>query len=351
MHSLYYDIKLDAKDLLRVESALTCLEHKRQIYWIRTTPQIKVLSVYHSQFSQFLLSLSDPLSSVHGISNDYLVESKMLFEQLEATNVHHVVCDDLTFFRELSLPQQINSDIGEFMKEWTTIVRNLHLQYIQESTFHWLEDQVYEYNPKIDVFGHYLPFQGITVIANLPYNKLFETLHKELIFSGLGEYYSFLPRESYHVTICNLQVAQKNELQTKTYYNFLRQNQQTIQQLDQKLVKAPKLDCLVTNISVGETMVLIVSFPTQNEYLQDLRTKIQDSTNVDDSQLSFHLTLAYKYRRMSPSTLKKCEIQLRKIMSNVFAQQTYRLEISSPRVHTFNDMTSFEAITRRTLAL
>lgn len=217
------------------------------------------------------------------------------------------------------------------------------------------------YNAKIATTGKYLPFFGWTVISMVEDDTL-DFLESEIKNNPtLNQYFSALPAESYHVTLCSIWCTGSPLLlhQQRFLSRYSLEDQQNfITQSTQRVFFNPDwcMTSLLTQIdneaipSTGDRLVISgiyfsgstlgISFSTTSPVLNKARDHIRKICEINDPIIDYHLTLAYNYRDVNIDHVRESlEILNSRVCGKV-------LLLKKPLVAYFSDMTKFISYTK-----
>lgn len=200
-------------------------------------------------------------------------------------------------------------------------------------------------SPKINDMGKYLPFSGYTIIAKLPSkdnsttSKIWDQLYKELSSLEIGEYYSFLPRHSLHVTTTDLFTQHKLRLNDDKWKEYIN-NQITFFKKIDKLLKynvfRPEIS--ISKVIVKNVILIEVNLDnTQKKIINEVAKKIDYEHKVP----IFHVTLAYRYKEIPAEKTARIQKKLETIVENILGQT--KSTLLPPTLCSFEDMTTFDA--------
>ena len=194
------------------------------------------------------------------------------------------------------------------------------------------------YSKKIDREGNYVHFSGYTIVAHAihPLPQPLIDMVTYLSNSELRQYYSFLPRESYHVTINPLQ-------------NVSDEDRTLLHNAQNKLIKEKtSLVCTVERLRCTGVILIEVSFDEKNdEFINALRRVRSDELKRADIlptyKHSWHLTLAYQYKDIETQEIQN---RLHSFVTQfpVSARARFAIALDHIRICHYNDMTRFTPI-------
>ena len=195
------------------------------------------------------------------------------------------------------------------------------------------------YRRKIDDQGSYLPFPGYTIVAHAlhPLPKPLVDLVQYLTSSELKSYYSFLPSNSYHVTINPLENV------SSAHESLLQAEQRRLSEQDTRSL------CTVETLIRSRVIIIEVQFPhDQNPNFENLiqfvrSPALQQANILHKYALRWHLTLAYQYK---PIENAEIEERLNQIMANVPqpSSTSFPIPLDHIRICHYDDMTKFTPI-------
>ena len=195
------------------------------------------------------------------------------------------------------------------------------------------------YRRKIDAQGNYLPFPGYTIVSHAlhPLPKPLIDLVTSLSTSELKNYYSFLPSQSYHVTINPIENV------SDAHKSLLHEEQRRISAVDTRSV------CTVDRLIRKKVIFIDVQFPAEQNpnfehLLQTVRSPALQQANVlHQYVLPWHLTLAYQYKTFENPDIER---QLDQIIANCLQSSTssFSIPLDHIRICHYDDMTKFTPI-------
>ena len=219
------------------------------------------------------------------------------------------------------------------------------------------------HNSKINKDGSYRKFYGWTIISHLISNfKFIENFisHNEI----LNKYYSALPASSYHLTIYNiwsngkgLLNHQKQVLKNKSdklddftkqalikgkFFNPHNCINDLLYRLYYECNKNTwnNIEIKIKNITVGNTLQIVID-EINNDRLNDLRKKATDICERDDKMKCFHITLAYKYKKVDDLDVDRVKYEIT-VLNTLLTNQKFQL--GKPVVCSFENMKKFTPI-------
>jgi hypothetical protein len=186
---------------------------------------------------------------------------------------------------------------------------------------------------KIDAQGNYLEFPGITVIADVDNKDKEFWLHIDEFLNGtikLRNYYTPLPRSSYHMTTNNLYTQSDDANNWPALLDDER-----FQHLHTKLITnsfTPTAQIVAIKASYALQLNLILP---QSQYA--LVKTIADEFGIQNKiPNTFHITLAYAYKELSDTQIIAAEIE--QLASLCLKKE---LTLQPPRLCFFHDMQQF----------
>ena len=216
---------------------------------------------------------------------------------------------------------------------------------------HSVKDELRVYiktvNRKIDVFGNYIDFHGMTVVSHVDQTLysmkgLLEDLNKEF-----GDQYSILPLESIHMTIFNMfvQPEKYDDKTISSYTNKVKKFKSWahtyVPHINYRFRVQINACYLANTIGIKVTPERVDSVIAMRSQLKKL-TKLEDKT-LEHSVNSnpFHITFGYRY-----TTIKRENDNLRfkTLLENHSLSIGTILTMKPAEVCEFNDMTHFEPI-------
>jgi len=181
-------------------------------------------------------------------------------------------------------------------------------------------------NIKFKPSGEIKPFFGLTCIIKIdPKSKLYEALSlyqdaikKELAQAGLGNIFSFLNPESFHMTLCDL-VAGPGQVLSKDAEKYIAEIQGAFSGADKK----EPITSQVQGIGFLSTITALVRFEAEElRKTLALERLIKDATRVDIRNFTGHISLAYCVSDPGEAVDKIKEI-LRSKMEPTFGDLTF----------------------------
>ncbi|WP_392538065.1 DUF1868 domain-containing protein [Legionella sp. 227] len=193
---------------------------------------------------------------------------------------------------------------------------------------------------KIDDQGNYLEFPGVTVIADVGQtnHNLWHEIHHFLKNTPvLCDYFSPLPRQSYHMTTCNLYTKEDT---LEDWVSFISKKLPFFQKINKKLSElnfTPTIS--VESIDYFSGLQLILSIPEeQKKVIQQIAKELGLENKVPGV---FHITLAYGYKEIDDEQVFK-EIQ-NKIgeLLKICKKYDQKILLSSPKLCFFQSMEQY----------
>lgn len=235
------------------------------------------------------------------------------------------------------------------------------------------------YNPKIMTNGEFRPFHGYTVVSMASNNmKPIETFIRN---SPLSEYYSALPSESYHMTVFNIWchgnklLPHQKEYVDNEYTKYARVVGEDLAKKEKlrilNLVKGPDSlswgwpdqvmlpkmiqvstfckktlqEKFIVNVEPLEGGTLTLSVSLDNEriwnYLNKIRNKCTNVFKKDDSNLRYHITLAYRYKDIPESDRAMLLEEFEKLKALVSELCSNKIILEPPNAYWFTNMENY----------
>ncbi|CAF0803323.1 unnamed protein product [Didymodactylos carnosus] len=189
------------------------------------------------------------------------------------------------------------------------------------------------FNRKIDINGNYVPFHGYTIMSHVehPLPEQLVKLHEYLVRSKFSDYFSFLPKFSYHVTLNPL-----INVEMKRDEAILKEAQMNIDKLE------TGTKCMVKQLTRKDKLQLEIELiePFLNTILKPLQaqwTKLD--TILMKYEEKWHLTLAYQYRNITD----EAQVILDEIIKN-WTQFPFEISLDPITICEHQDMTDYVAI-------
>jgi len=198
--------------------------------------------------------------------------------------------------------------------------------------------------------GSYQRFEGITIISFLleKDRKLMANVKLYLEKSAIAKYYSFLPEESYHVTIFDvIQDELANREGFGSTQGFIQQQEQQLCSIINNLKAKEDVTFqmkmqYIRNKGLSVYLEPIDSITNATIYdLRDSIRKLLNSTIHKTVDSPLHLTFAYTYIEPTVQQWVDAIKEFEKI-DNMINQYTFT--IKSPKLTHFLDMTRFDDI-------
>lgn len=152
-------------------------------------------------------------------------------------------------------------------------------------------------NPKFESNGHAKPFYGSTCITWIEQqSKLFQTLsvlqrtlQQKFQQADLSDIFTFLPPESFHMTICDIDAC--SDVSRIQFQSRVEQVQRACQQIG----SPGYVNVQLRGIGLKTTIAILVKFQTEDELKKvlDIEHKIKAATNVNVRHFTGHITFAY----------------------------------------------------------
>lgn len=194
---------------------------------------------------------------------------------------------------------------------------------------------------KIDECGNYLPFPGYTFIALLKKKDVWMTLYKFIeLLPTFGKYYKLLPLDSFHMTIKNYMVMNKND-NVDNMDVVPTGKLQMISDVCKIMNFAPS--CEIVNMYTDHSLGIVLK-PSDMKNLQKLRDVISVVLGLDpEPNFVYHMTLAYNFKKPT----KEDEVVLKKEFEQIFSKikilisKTSVIDFEDTKLFYFSDMTSY----------
>lgn len=195
---------------------------------------------------------------------------------------------------------------------------------------------------KINNNGDFLEYPGTTIISSIQPkdSSLWKCLFQFLQSSPLiTDFYSLLPYDSYHMTICSL--YNKFNRTALDWNNFISKNLQLFQQLGmycQEISLTPRITILNSLVTKH---VLQLNFSIPQEQITVMHNLLKSFNLENGLPNTFHMTLAYQKPNKTISSLEHTTIK-KLVLSEVkkiFIQE--ELTLLPPTLCYFKDMTKF----------
>lgn len=171
-----------------------------------------------------------------------------------------------------------------------------------------MRHRFWKVDPRREEYGQ---FPGITIISSFfKTNQRFsDALYKNLSASpNISKYFLLLPKDSYHLTLINLHVADSFENNT-AWNRFLEKNKRffnnLISELSRKKIE-PQIK--IDGLYAGDVLQIGMSLDEQqSRKLRDLAHKNGITNKIPPF---FHITLAYSYKEIPDSIKPKINEEL-----------------------------------------
>jgi hypothetical protein len=219
------------------------------------------------------------------------------------------------------------------------------------------------YNAKITMEGKYLPFYGWSTVALVDNDNMVDgsiNFIENYINNTpvLAKYFSALPADSYHVTVCNiwsngrpLLEHQKNFL-LQNYSiddarNFYEQSQQigffnpdwcmnNLLEKLQKVIPSEGVELIIEGVYFsGSTMGISFSSNSDTTKLDKCRDDSRRVAEINEGIIPYHLTLAYNYKNVDVNEITPKLQELNSMLSGK------KILLMPPIVSYFSDMKKF----------
>lgn len=153
--------------------------------------------------------------------------------------------------------------------------------------------------PKFYPNGNTRPFYGLTCIAWIEQgSELFQKLcdlqkrfREEFEQAGLGDVYTFLEPESFHMTVCDI-VDGSDPIQPRRANTLIQQVERAFKQIG----KSRRVASLIKGIGLKQTITALVRFdsePKELEKVQAMENQIKRATGENVRDFAGHISLAY----------------------------------------------------------
>lgn len=194
---------------------------------------------------------------------------------------------------------------------------------------------------KVSNEGVYLPFPGLTVIADVK-SKDYEFWKKinNMITAcqNLSQYYAPLSHSSYHMTTTHLYTEQS--IGRRKWEQFIVSHTE-----DFKLLK-DNIDQRVFNpvitiesLDVDRTIKLVLDLPAEQK---KIITEIARKHNLlKKIPHPFHITLAYRYKEIDDHLRLDFESELKSNLSQLVKEYNATYSLNQPKLCYFHDMNGF----------
>ncbi|WP_159991081.1 DUF1868 domain-containing protein [Pelistega ratti] len=217
---------------------------------------------------------------------------------------------------------------------------------------------------KFDFDGQALHYPGNSLVSHVPqdtsfYQNLVE-LQQEIKQSEFGELHTFLPKNSFHITLFN--GTNENPAQREKEGFWPRDLPKTASIEDVHLHYAQKLKQFKPDLPKvlkfaptelwgpfdKEMIILGVELVEGREQIIEFRRQLSEllqTTRNQPDKFRFHITLAYNWKKYTPEQLERAETQ-RKIWSTQFKQQNPLLEVDTIEFAIFDDMLAYAPLVK-----
>ena len=191
---------------------------------------------------------------------------------------------------------------------------------------------------KIDSSGRFLPFRGVTVIAQVreENKEMWEHIYKSLDQNCLiREYFSLLPVQSYHMTTIDLYTEVVNPIWDKFVSNQLPR----LRNLNADL----QTHAFQPQVTGGKPMVssVIMFLLKMNEHQKEkinlVAKKFQSLKKVPQE---FHVTLAYSYKKIPHEASQQIKKDVNDIFESII-ESNPEILFEEPKLCYFRNMTEF----------
>ena len=225
---------------------------------------------------------------------------------------------------------------------------------------------LYPFNAKINTDGSYRNFYGWTVISMVHNREKLEYLeHYIKNNSILSSYFSPLPSESYHMTLCgvwntgckllkyqekfltnNYSATDINNMRTDSqgteFFNPKGCINELLKKIDQAISKIPTCDTenlIIDGIYQTNNTLHITFIKTEHfEGFDACTSTIKKLCEINKNNMVYHVTLAYKYKNIEPHIVTKINKLLTTFNLSIRGQ---KIKVEKPMVSYFSDMTGF----------
>lgn len=195
---------------------------------------------------------------------------------------------------------------------------------------------------KIDKFGNYIPFPGVTIIAPvLSGDALFwQNLHSRLMAcTHLSSYFTLLPSTSYHMTTNNL--FTQFSVGDDNWPEFIDRCLPKLQEIHARLREfAFSSVAKVLSYSNNWAIQLVLELsPDQIKTIKDIAKEFDIAWGIPEN---FHMTLAYQYKHMNPRMGEIIDLEISAALDDILRMHTHPIiRLQAPKLHIFHDMTAF----------
>ena len=219
------------------------------------------------------------------------------------------------------------------------------------------------YNAKITMGGKYLPFYGWSTVAPVDnYNMIGGSINfiENYIKNTpvLAKYFSALPADSYHVTVCSIWSNGRSLLEHQKNFllqnysldeakNFYAQSQQIgffnpdwcMNNLLEKLenvIPPGGVELIIEGVYFsGSTMGISFSANSDTTKLDQCRDNSRSVAEINEGMIPYHLTLAYNYKNVDVDEVTPKLQELNSMLSGK------KIRLMTPIVSYFSDMKKF----------
>lgn len=201
------------------------------------------------------------------------------------------------------------------------------------------------FTKKIDSSGNYLPFPGLTVVADV-FSKtpdIFQHFHDRLAAcSAITDYTALLPAESYHITAFS--IIEQRSMGSLEWTSWLCEHLVTLQDLTRELHACTRPYSFRISEASGRRLTLLVEIDqieAENEKEVAVKAKRSCGTRIPKVH---HISLGYPFKRFENKEKEKLFAQeFHTIFLDVFSSnwQNVIYWADRPKLCFFNDMTCF----------
>jgi hypothetical protein len=198
---------------------------------------------------------------------------------------------------------------------------------------------------KISPDGKFLPFKGITVVADTAEadQELWKNVYEKLKNSPLiVKYYSLLPQKSYHMTTINIDTESEylSRNPTDLWSAAISHSLEWFQNLSNHLqLKAFTPQAIPHGSRVFGAIMF--TFDLDNQQKEKLNQVALDFQLLHRAVSEFHVTLAYGYHYISHEDLKQIESEVDQIFQDTMKSYEKPITFLEPKLRYFKDMTEF----------
>ena len=214
---------------------------------------------------------------------------------------------------------------------------------------------------KVDDEGNFLPYFGYTSVAMSKENQSLELIEEFLNESPLGQYYAALPADSYHMTLFNIwsfnrrpqlpavqswinqgnTIPRDKLLPKQVFGNALKKAQTAAKEL--KDFSATWRADFAEEFDPESNLHLLLT--PDDEALVRINKYNKEMSNLfkhdGQSELGYHLTLAYRYRPIPAGEIRELNAELYKLNDVIRAQTGDTIYFYPGEVNWFKDMRAF----------